>query len=96
MYWYYCDMKRTKEKRYVEYRIVITPDVRTGSGERGFFAYVPALGIADDGDSVEEAYENIRALIAFHLASLRREKEPLPVEQPSAEFITTARVAVPA
>jgi len=87
---------RQRSKRYYEYRILITPDVRTGSGQRGFSAYVPALGIADDGDSVEEAYENIRALIIFHLESLRREKEPLPVEQPSAEFITTARVAVPA
>ena len=86
-------MKR-RNKRYFEYRIVITPDVRTGSGEKGFTAFVPALGIADSGDSVEEAFQNVRALIAFHLECLRKEKQPLPVEQPSAEFITTARVAV--
>ncbi len=89
-------MKRTKEKRYIEYRIVITPDRRTGSGEPGFSAYVPALGIADDGDSVEEAFQNIRKLIAFHLESLRKEKEPLPKEPISGGFITTARIAMPA
>ena len=88
-------MKR-RDKRYVEYRIVITPDVRTGSGEKGFTAFVPALGIADSGDSVEEAFQNIRKMIAFHLESLRKEKQILPVEQPSAEFITIARIAVPA
>ena len=87
-------MKRTN-KKYIEYRIVITPDTRTGSGEPGFTALVPALGIATGGDSVEEALENIREMIAFHLECLRREKQSLPMEQPAADFITTARVAVP-
>lgn len=83
-------------KKYFEYRIVITPDTRTGSRERGFTALVPALGIATGGDSVEEAFRNIQEMIVFHLECLRKEKQPLPVEQPVADFITTARVAVPA
>ncbi len=70
--------------------------MRTGSGEPGFTAYVPALGIADGGDTVEEAFDNVRKLIAFHLESLRKEGLPLPAEQAMAEFITTARVAVSA
>lgn len=86
-------MKRL-QKKYVEYRVVIAPDVRTGSGERCFTAFVPALGIADDGDTVEEARDNIQKMIAFHLECLRREKQPVPVEQPLADFVTTARVAV--
>lgn len=85
---------RQRSKRYYEYRILITPDTRTGSGERGFTALVPALGIATGGDSVEEAFKGIQEIIIFHLESLRKEKRSLPVEQPSAEFITTARVAV--
>ena len=87
---------RHLNKKYIEYRIVITPDTRTGSGERCFTAFVPLLGIATGGDSVEEALENIREMITFHLECLRREKQSLPVEQPTADFITTARVAVPA
>ena len=85
-----------REKKYVEYRIVITPDTCTGSGEHCFTAFVPVLGIATGGDSVEEALENIREMIVFHLECLRREKQSLPVEQPLVYFITTARVAVPA
>lgn len=88
-------MKR-QNKKYVDYRIVITPDVRTGSGEPGFTAFVPVLGIATSGDSVEEALKNIREMIVFHLECLRKEKQPFPVEQPTVDFITTARVAVPA
>ena len=83
-----------QDKKYIEYRIVITPDTRTGSGERCFTAFVPLLGIATGGDSVEEALGNIREMIAFHLECLRREKQSLPMEQPMADFITTARVAV--
>jgi len=87
---------RQRSKRYYEYRILITPDTRTGSGEHGFTALVPALGIATGGDSVEEAFQGIQEMIAFHLESLRKEKRPLPVEYPTADFITTARVAVSA
>ena len=83
------------QKRYIDYRIVITPDTRTGSGDPGFTALVPALGIATGGDSVEEALRNVQEMIAFHLECLRREKQSLPMEQPVADFITTARVAVP-
>ena len=82
-------------KKYMDYRVVITPDIRTGSGEPGFSALAPSLGIAVDGDSVEEALQNIRDMIVFHLECLRKEKQSLPVEHPVTDFITTARVAVP-
>ncbi len=87
---------RARSKKYYEYRILITPDTRTGSGEQCFTAFVPVLGIATSGESVEEAFQNIQEMIAFHLESLRKEKRPLPVEYPTADFITTARVAVSA
>lgn len=87
---------RKRTKKLLEYRILITPDVRTGSRERCFTALVPVLGIAAGGDTVEEAYRSVEELIAFHLESLRKEGEPLPVEEPSGEFIATARIAVPA
>ncbi len=87
---------RQRTKKYYEYRILITPDTRMGSQKSCFTAYVPALGIADDGDSVDEAFRNIQEMIVFHLECLRKEKQPLPVEYPTADFITTARVAVSA
>lgn len=57
--------KRTK--KLLEYRILITPDIRMGSRERCFTALVPVLGIAADGNTVEEAYRNAEELITFHL-----------------------------
>ena len=87
-------MKR--QKRYFEYRVVITPDVRTGSKDGCFTALVPVLGIAASGDTVEEAYRNVQELIIFHLEALRKEGASPPVEEPSGEFVATARVAVPA
>lgn len=87
---------KQQAKNYLEYRIVITPDVRTGSRRACFTAFIPVLGIAADGDTVEEARENAKNLIAFHIESLKKEGEILPVEMVANEFITTARVPVPA
>ena len=86
-------MQRTE--KYLEYKILITPDLRTGTRKHCYTAFVPVLGIATDGDTVEEAFENTKALIEFHVESLHREKQPIPFEDSSREFITTARVAVP-
>lgn len=87
---------RQRPKKYLEYKILITPDLRTGNGQHCYTAFVPVLGIAIDGDTVEGTFENARALIEFHIESLRKEGTAIPVEKPAGEFITTARVAVPA
>lgn len=83
-------------KNYLEYRIVIAPDVRTGSRRTCFTAFVPVLGIAAEGDTVEEARENAKNLITFHLESLKKEGAALPIEVVTHEFITTARIPMPA
>lgn len=87
---------KKQTKKYLEYRILITPDVRSGSREFCYTAFVPVLGIATDGDTVESALENAKNLIEFHLESLRAEKQLIPMEDSTREFIATARVAVPA
>lgn len=87
---------KQRAKNYLEYRIVIAPDVRTGSRRTCFTAFVPVLGIAADGDTVEEARENAKNLITFHIESLKKEGEVLPVESVANEFITTARIPMPA
>lgn len=91
----YYDVMKQQAKKYLEYRIVITPDTRTGSRRACFTAFVPVLGIAADGDTVEEAYENAKDLIVFHIESLKKERVALPVEAVASEFITTARVPIP-
>ena len=51
-FWYDTSM----EKKILNYRVVITPDQRTGTGKPCYTAYVPLLGIATDGDTIEEAF----------------------------------------
>ena len=46
------------EKQVLNYRIIIEPDKQTGTGKPGFTAYCPTLGVADDGDTIEEALQN--------------------------------------
>lgn len=83
-------------KKYLEYKILITPDTRIGSRKRCLTAYVPVLGIATSGDTVEETFINAKELIAFHLESLHKEGRPFPLEDTGNEFVATARIAVPA
>ena len=87
---------KTRAKKYLEYKILITPDTRIGTKRLCYTAFVPVLGIAVDGNTVEETFENAKALIRFHLESLRKEDRPIPMENSSGEFITTARIIIPA
>lgn len=48
------------QTKVLNYRIIIEPDQETGTNKPGFTAYCPTLGIADDGDTVEEALKNIK------------------------------------
>lgn len=74
------------------YRVIIEPDWQTGTGKPGFTAYVPKLGIADDGYTVEEALKNIRSLIKFHLECLIEEGADIPQPDYQEAFITTTSV----
>lgn len=80
------------EKKILNYRVVITPDERTGTGKSCYTAYVPLLGIATDGDTVEEALMNVQDAIRVYIRSLREDGEEIPLESIDGEFITTASV----
>jgi len=47
----------------------------------GYHAFVPALhGCHSQGDSLDEAVENVREAMELYLESLRDAGEPMPVE----------------
>ena len=80
-------------KDYIlDYRIVVKPDKRSASNKPCFVAYCPTLGVADDGDTVEEALANIRKTIVFHLKCLQEEKKEVPVDNPNEELVTNTQV----
>ena len=89
-------MVKQKTSKILNYQVIIYPDKTVGSNKPCFTAYCPSLEIADGGKTIEEAFENIKALIRFHLECLKKEKTPIPKEFPLAKegFVTTARVSV--
>ena len=61
--------------------------------EGGYIAFVPLLpGCATQGETFEEATENIKDAIQGYIAVLREDREPVPIEN---EEHISATVAVP-
>lgn len=83
--------------KILNYLIIIEPDERTGTREAGYSVFCPALGLADGGDTIEEAIKNMQKLIEFHLECLRKEEknflDSLITEEKS--IIAHARVKIP-
>ena len=66
------------EKTVLNYRVIVEPDERTGTNESCFSAYCPTLGVADDGDTIDEALENIKEGIECYLEELEKEGKEVP------------------
>ncbi len=61
------------------YTVLIHPDHESG----GYYATVPALpGVVDQGETVEEALENVRAALAFTIEDMVESGEELPPDEP--------------
>ena len=60
----------------MEYKIVLEPDVEDG----GYVVHCPALaGCYSQGETKEEATENIREAIEAYLESLEQDGVPIPL-----------------
>jgi len=84
------------QTKVLNYRIIVTPDKQTGNGKLGYTALCPTLGVADDGDTVEEALKNARGAIQAYVDSLVEDKQPVPVDQTQQDIITTTQIDAPA
>ena len=75
-----------KEAATLNYNVVLEPDV-----DGGYVAIVPALpGCYSQGDTVDEALENVREAITLTIEDLRANGDAVP--DPQGELI--AKVAV--
>jgi len=83
---------KTQKKYFLNYRVILKPDKRTGGNKPCFVAYCPTLGVADDGNSTQEALKNIRKTIAFHLECLQKEGKEIPVDKPNEELVTNTQI----
>lgn len=87
------------KSKIVNYLIVIEPDKRTSTGNACYSVYCPILGLADSGDTIEEAIFNMKQLITFHLECLKEEagyKDFMFSGHSENSIITTAKVRIPA
>ncbi|MFC1790617.1 type II toxin-antitoxin system HicB family antitoxin [Patescibacteria group bacterium] len=78
--------------KVLDYRIIVSPDVETGTDKPGFTALCPTLGVADDGDTIEEALENVKEAIQIYVDSLIEDNIAVPVDRTQQDFVTTTQV----
>ena len=83
------------QTKVLNYRIIITPDKQTGTGKAGHTAFCPTLGVADDGDTIEEALKNVKGAIQAYVESLVEDKQPVPVDYPEQDIVTTTQIQAP-
>ncbi len=84
------------KKKILQYLVIVEPDERTGTEEACYSIFCPTLGLADSGDTVEEALERMRNLIRFHLQCLKKEGKAIPKERTERSLVATVRVPFPA
>lgn len=84
------------QTKVINYRIIISADAQTGTSRGGYSAFCPTLGVADDGDTVEEAISNIKGAIQAYVDSLVEDGLPVPTDSPERDIVTTAQIQVPA
>lgn len=77
------------EKFVLNYRVIVEPDTRVGSNEKCYTAYCPTLGIADDGDTIDEALTNIKEGIRCYVEALVKEGKEIPAPDNIDEGVVT-------
>lgn len=80
------------QKHILNYRIIIEPEKM---GKKTVYnAYCSTLGLADFGNSVDEAIQRIQSLIKFHIESLLKDGLDVPKENTIREIITSTQVLI--
>lgn len=80
------------QTKILNYRVIVTPDKQTGTGKAGFTAFCPTLGVADDGDTIEDALANLKGAIQAYVDSLIQDNESVPTDQPERDIVTTMQI----
>jgi antitoxin HicB len=68
-----------------EYRYTV---VFESAEEGGYVVHIPALGIATEGETLEEARSMAHDAITGYIESLQKHGEPIPREEASSERLT--------
>lgn len=83
------------QTQILNYRIIISADTQTGTGTTVYTAQCPTLGVADDGDTIEQAIHNVRGAIEAYIEDLQLHGEEIPKDHPETDIVTTASIVIP-
>lgn len=84
------------EKVVLNYRVIIEPDKRIGTNKPCFTALCPTLGLADDGDTIEQTLASIKEGIQCYIEALAKDDLEVPPPDNIEEgFITSTKVFLP-
>lgn len=78
----------------LNYRIVVEPDQYTGTNKPCYTAYCPTLGVADGGDTIEQALQNVQGAIEAYVESLVDDGLPVPVDNVDQSLVASAKIEV--
>ena len=81
------------KKKVLNYLVIIRPDTRTGTNEKGFSAFCPALDVYSEGETVEVAQKNIKSAMELKLEVLSNDKRQVPIESDST-ILTQVRLSI--
>lgn len=78
----------------LNYRIVVEPDQYTGTNKPCYTAYCPTLGVADGGDTIEEALQSVQGAIEAYVESLVDDGLPVPVDNVDQSLVASTKIEV--
>ena len=82
------------QAQVLNYRIIIEPEKM---GKKTVYnAFCPTLGVADYGDTIDEALKSIKEGIELATECLAEEGREIPVDNIKEQVVTTAQVKAPA
>lgn len=81
-----------QSKAVLDYRVILRLDKSLCSEKSCYVAFCPTLGVVDDGDTPQEALDNLQGTITFHIECLQQEHKEIPVDRPNEELVTTTQV----
>jgi len=79
-----------KKMVVLNYKVIVEPDERVGTGELCYYAYCPKLDIADDGDTINDALANIKEAIELKLEFMADMGEEVPMERDDVMFTSVS------
>ncbi len=81
-----------KADKVLNYRVHIEAEI--AGKKRVYNAHCPTLGLSDFGNTIDQALARLTALIEFHIESLIKIGQKVPIESDNTTVITTVTIPV--